>query len=89
MSLAAWPTSAPKARAGPGGGGGGGGGRRRRGGGQANGIPAEADRRAAGFGVRVVHDGVWSFASSPIVAEDEITRAIRVATAVAKASAIA
>jgi len=71
---------------GAGGRGGGGGGR---GGAAARGIPTEADRQAAGFGVRVVHSGVWGFASSPIVTEDEIRRVTRVATEVAKASAIA
>jgi TldD protein len=44
---------------------------------------------AAGFGVRVIHSGVWGFASSPIVTEDEIRRITRMATEVAKASAIA
>jgi TldD protein len=44
---------------------------------------------AAGFGVRVIHSGVWGFASSPIVTEDEIKRITRLATEVAKASAIA
>src|SRR5262249_52156739 len=73
---------------GGGGRGGGGGGRGGRGGG-AGGIPSEEDRRAAGFGVRVVHSGVWGFASSPIVTEDEIKRITRLATEVAKASAIA
>jgi TldD protein len=68
------------------GGGGGGGGR---GGGRGGGIPTDADRQAGGFGVRVVHSGVWGFASSPIVTEDEIRRVTRVATEVARASAIA
>jgi TldD protein len=36
-----------------------------------------------------VHSGVWGFASSPIVTEDEIKRITRVAVEVAKASAIA
>ena len=44
---------------------------------------------AAGFGVRVIHSGVWGFASSPIVTEDEIRRITRMATEIAKASAIA
>ena len=44
---------------------------------------------AAGFGVRVIHSGVWGFASSPIVTEDEIRRITRIASEVAKASAIA
>ena len=47
------------------------------------------NRGAAGFGVRVIHSGVWGFASSPIVTEDEIRRITRLATDVAKASAIA
>ena len=83
------------AGAGFGGGGGGGGGGRGGGGGGGRGgvrgvgIPTDADRQAGGFGVRVVHSGVWGFASSPIVTEDEIRRVTRVATEVAKASAIA
>ena len=56
---------------------------------QIKGIPTDVERVAAGFGVRVVHSGVWGFASSPIVTEDEIKRITRVATEVAKASAIA
>ena len=44
---------------------------------------------AAGFGVRVIHSGVWGFASSPIVTEEEIRRITRLATEVARASAIA
>ena len=71
------------------GGGGGGGGFGGRGG--AIGPPNEPDGtpRAAGFGVRVIHGGVWGFASSPIVSEDEIRRIARLAIDVAKASAIA
>ena len=42
-----------------------------------------------GFGVRVIHGGVWGFSSSPVVTPDEITRITAVATDVAKASAIA
>jgi TldD protein len=79
---------------GPGGGGGGGfpgggGGRGGRGGSRNTTIPTDAERQAGGFGVRVVHSGVWGFASSPIVTEDELRRVTRVATEVAKASAIA
>jgi TldD protein len=74
---------------GGGGRGGGGGGRRGGGGGRGGGIPSDAERQAAGFGVRVIHSGVWGFASSPIVTEDEIRRITRVATEVARASAIA
>src|SRR3954467_14246119 len=42
-----------------------------------------------GFGVRVVHSGVWGFASSPLVTPDEIKRVTGIATDVARASAIA
>ncbi|HEY6220341.1 MAG TPA: TldD/PmbA family protein [Gemmatimonadaceae bacterium] len=79
-------------RGGGGGGGGGrGGGRGGRGGrgGAGQGVPTDADRQAGGFGVRVIHSGVWGFASSPIVTEDELRRITRMATEVAKASAIA
>src|SRR6185436_14017456 len=65
-------------RGGRGGGGRGGGGRGGRG-----------NRGAAGFGVRVIHSGVWGFASSPIVTEDEIRRITRIAADIARASAIA
>src|SRR5262245_15415213 len=65
--------------------GGGRGGRGGRGGGaRAGGRPG-----AAGFGVRVIHSGVWGFASSPIVTEDEIRRITRIAADIAKASAVA
>jgi TldD protein len=82
-----------------GGGGGRGGGRGGRGGGGrggggfggfgGGGGTTVRDRGAAGFGVRVIHSGVWGFASSPIVTEDEIRRITLLATEVAKASAIA
>jgi TldD protein len=72
-----------------GGGGGGGGGRGGRGGGGARGILSDAERVPGGFGVRVIHSGVWGFASSPILTEDELRRVTRVAVEVAKASAIA
>ena len=75
-------------RGGGGGGGGFGGGRGGRGA-QLREIPTDANRQPGGFGVRVVHSGVWGFASSPIVTEDEIRRITRVAVEVAKASAIA
>ena len=37
----------------------------------------------------MIHSGVWGFASSPIVSEDEIRRVTANATEVAKASALA
>jgi TldD protein len=76
--------SGADAGAGFGGGRGGRGGAGRGGGARAGGRPG-----AAGFGVRVIHSGVWGFASSPIVTEDEIRRITRIAAEVAKASAIA
>lgn len=42
-----------------------------------------------GFGIRVIHSGVWGFSSSPIVTVDEIRRIAGIATDVARASAIA
>ena len=42
-----------------------------------------------GFGVRVIHSGVWGFASSPLVTPEEIKRVTGVATDVARASAVA
>jgi TldD protein len=73
------------------GGGGGGGGFGFGGRGGNAGPPNDPDGtpRAGGFGVRVIHGGVWGFASSPIVTPDEIRRITRLATDVAKASAIA
>ena len=71
-------------------GGGFGGGRGGRGGaGRGGGARAGGRPGAAGFGVRVIHSGVWGFASSPLVTEDEIRRITRIAADVAKASAIA
>ena len=52
-------------------------------------MPTDAERRPGGFGVRVIHSGVWGFASSPIVNEDEIRRVTRLATEIARASAMA
>ncbi len=44
---------------------------------------------SAGFGVRVIHGGVWGFASSPSVSEDDIRETTRLAAEVARASGIA
>jgi TldD protein len=46
------------------------------------------DSETYGFGVRVIHSGVWGFASSPLVTPAEITRIVGVATEVARASAL-
>src|SRR3954468_18511026 len=72
------------------GGGFGGGGRGGRGGaGRGGGARAGGRPGAAGFGVRVIHSGVWGFASSPIVTNDELVRITRIAAEVARASAVA
>ena len=68
----------------------GGGGRGGFGGGRGGGgRGGRGNRGAAGFGVRVIHSGVWGFASSPIVTESEIKRITGIAAEVAKASAVA
>ncbi len=72
-----------------GGGGRGGRGGGGRGGGGFGGAGGAGPTGAAGFGVRVIHSGVWGFASSPIVTDEEIRRITRIATEVAKASAVA
>jgi TldD protein len=73
----------------PGGGGGGFGGGGGGGFGGRGGSRGQARAGAAGFGIRVIHSGVWGFASSPIVTDDEIRRIARVAAEVARASAVA
>lgn len=74
---------------GRGGGRGGGGRGGGRGGFGGNAGAGAGSRDAAGFGVRVIHSGVWGFASSPIVSEDEIRRITLMAAEIAKVSAIA
>jgi TldD protein len=61
-------------------GGGGGGGGAARGGGTTE---------TYGFGVRVIHSGVWGFSSSPVVTPEEIKRVTGMAADVARASAVA
>ena len=52
------------------------------------GFGAGGHEESAGFGVRVIHSGVWGFASSPFVTEAEIRKITAQATEVAKASAV-
>jgi len=52
------------------------------------GFGAGGHEESAGFGVRVIHSGVWGFASSPIVSEAEIRKMTAQAVEVARASAI-
>ena len=59
------------------------------GGGGGGGFGGGGYSTSAGFGVRVIHGGVWGFASSPLTTEDEIRKVTKTAIDVAKASAIA
>lgn len=51
-------------------------------------VPLATDNGSFGFGVRVIADGAWGFAASPIVTADEIARVTRDAVSVARANAI-
>src|SRR5262249_34919100 len=50
-------------------------------------VPFVSDTGSFGFGVRVIAEGCWGFAASPLVAKDEIARITREAVAVARANA--
>ncbi len=50
-------------------------------------VPGVMEDSSFGFGVRVIVNGAWGFASSPIVTEAEIARVTGEAVTVAKASA--
>lgn len=54
--------------------------------GKVNNIPNLAESQSFGFGVRVIANGTWGFASSPIVTKAEIARVTGEAVAVAKAN---
>ncbi|MBK5290599.1 MAG: TldD/PmbA family protein, partial [Acidobacteriia bacterium] len=51
-------------------------------------VPAVSDRESFGFGVRVIVDGAWGFASSPNVTQEEIARITAEAVTVARANAM-
>ncbi len=51
-------------------------------------VPTVADSGSFGFGVRVIANGAWGFASSPFVTMAEITRITGEAVAVAKANSV-
>ena len=51
-------------------------------------VPNVADTGSFGFGVRVIADGAWGFAASPIVTKEEITRITGEAVGVARANAV-
>lgn len=50
-------------------------------------VPGIADTESFGFGVRVIVDGAWGFAASPVVTPAEIARITGEAVTVAKANA--
>lgn len=50
-------------------------------------VPGIADTESFGFGVRVIVDGAWGFAASPVVTPEEIARITREAVTVARANA--
>jgi TldD protein len=52
-------------------------------------VPFVTDQNSFGFGVRVIVNGQWGFAASPLVTADEIRRITREAITVAKANAAA
>jgi TldD protein len=52
-------------------------------------IPFVTDQNTFGFGVRVIVNGQWGFAASPLVSAEEIARITREAVIVAKANAAA
>ncbi|MGH9673256.1 MAG: TldD/PmbA family protein [Bryobacteraceae bacterium] len=51
-------------------------------------VPGVGERSSFGFGVRVIVDGAWGFAASPVVTPDEIARITQEAVTVARASAL-
>ena len=59
-----------------------------RGGGKTLEVPNVSDGGSFGFGVRVIADGTWGFAASPIVTQEEIARITGEAVAVARANAV-
>src|SRR5580698_2724264 len=58
-----------------------------RGGGPALSVPNVGEDSTFGFGVRVIVNGAWGFASSPIVTPEEIVRITGEAAIIAKANA--
>ena len=54
--------------------------------GKLNHVPSVSESQSFGFGVRVIVNGTWGFAASPIVTKDEIARVAAQAVAVAKAN---
>ncbi|MGA2588712.1 MAG: DNA gyrase modulator, partial [Bryobacteraceae bacterium] len=57
-----------------------------RGSNQTDEVPFVTDQQSFGFGVRVIANGQWGFAASPLVTPEEIARITREAVLVAKAN---
>ena len=57
-----------------------------RGGSKTDEVPFVTDQQSFGFGVRVIANGQWGFAASPLVTPEEIVRITREAVLVAKAN---
>jgi len=57
-----------------------------RGGSKTDEVPFITDQQSFGFGVRVIANGQWGFAASPLVTPEEIVRITREAVLVAKAN---
>ncbi|HEX4771739.1 MAG TPA: TldD/PmbA family protein [Bryobacteraceae bacterium] len=57
-----------------------------RGGGKTDEVPFVTDQQSFGFGVRVIVNGQWGFAASPLVTPEEISRIAGEAVLVAKAN---
>lgn len=51
-------------------------------------VPSVNDGGSFGFGVRVIVDGAWGFAASPVVTREEIVRITAEAAGVARANAV-
>src|ERR1022692_854142 len=51
-------------------------------------VPVVSDGGSFGFGVRVIVDGAWGFAASPLVTQEEIARMVGEAVAVARANVV-
>lgn len=54
--------------------------------GKVNNVPNVGEQQSFGFGVRVIANGTWGFACSPIVTREEIAKVAAQAVAVAKAN---
>ena len=59
-----------------------------RGGGRTLEVPNISDGGSFGFGVRVIAEGAWGFAASPLVTKEEIARITGEAVTVARANAV-